>query len=61
MFLLNEIVNTSEAINEIIDTLDKVNGNFILHDTISDRKICLDCGAIQLLKAYYISKREHYG
>lgn len=59
---MNKTVNTNEATNEIINLLEKADcGNIILIDTMSDKKICLDLGAVQLLKAYYISKREHYG
>lgn len=58
---MNKTVNTNEAINEIINLLEKADGNILLIDTLSDKKICLDRGSVQLLRAYYISKREHYG
>lgn len=58
---MNKTVNTNEATNEIINLLEKADGNILLIDTLSDKKICLDRGAIQLLKAYYISGRGNYG
>ena len=51
---MNEIINTDKAINKIIDILEKADGNILLYDTLNNIKICLDYGAIQLLKAYYI-------
>lgn len=58
---MNRIITTNEAINEIIKLLENAEWNILLTDTLSDKKIYLDQGAIHLLKAYYISKREHYG
>lgn len=58
---MNEIINTDKAINKIIDILEKADGNILLHDTLNDIKICLDYGAIQLLKAYYISRSDLNG
>ena len=58
---LNEIINTDKAINKIIDTLEKSDGNILLYDTLNNIKICLDYEAIQLLKAYYISRSDLNG
>lgn len=58
---MNEIINTDKAINKIIDILEKADGNILLYDTLNNIKICLDYGAIQLLKAYYISRSDLNG
>lgn len=52
---------SSIVLDLVINKLNSNNNNLFLLDTSDNSKMYLDHGAIQLLKAYYISKEKQYG
>lgn len=53
---MNKIIERPEANEVIIDKLKNANLNIFLYDSMDASLIVLDNGAIQILKAYYMSK-----
>lgn len=53
---MNVIIKRPEANEAIINKLKNANLNIFLYDSMDASLIVLDDGAIQILKAYYMSK-----
>ena len=53
---MNKIIERPESNEIIINKLKNANLNIFLYDSMDASLIVLDDGAIQILKAYYMSK-----